>query len=107
MQRSLTRLVTTSAMAAAIAVIGFAATTATASADNHSTDVHATDVDPANSHVTVSPASAEDVWIAWKAYATHEQCRQAGRDMIGVGAVVDYKCEWDSPGWMLYLRMVG
>jgi len=94
MQRSLTRMAATSAMAAAIAFTGWAVTAAPASADVHVTVASA-----------ASPVTVQDVWIAWKAYATHEQCRQAGRDMIGVGAVVDYKCEWDSPGWMLYLRM--
>lgn len=93
---NLSRLVAVSATAAALTLTGWAATTALAGAA------------PAPSAASVAgPVTAQDVWVDWKVYSTHEKCRQAGRDMIGVGAVVDYKCEWDSPGWMLSLRMVG
>ncbi|GAB2772667.1 hypothetical protein [Amycolatopsis magusensis] len=62
--------------------------------------------DPAPQASTETTFNAQDVWIDWKVYSTYEKCRQAGRDMIGVGAVVDYRCTFDSPSWLLELRMV-
>ncbi|GAB3576264.1 hypothetical protein GCM10027445_40000 [Amycolatopsis endophytica] len=93
MQRKLARLFATSALAVAVTVTGWTATAAVAGATPPPSDT--------------GTATAQDVWIAWKVYSSYESCRQAGRDMIGVGAVVDYRCTWDSPSWLLELRMVG
>jgi hypothetical protein len=82
-------------MAVTFAFTGWATTTALASA-----------APPPQETSAEGPITVQDVWIPWKVYATHEKCRKAGRDMIGVGAVVDYRCSYDSPGWLLELRMV-
>ncbi|GAA3843440.1 MULTISPECIES: hypothetical protein [Amycolatopsis] len=92
MQRSLRRLATVSALAVAVTFTGWTATTALAGASPAPTDT--------------GTVTTQDVWVPWKVYATYEKCRQQGRDMIGVGAVVDYRCSYDSPGWLLELRMV-
>lgn len=93
MRRTMAGLVAATAAAATLTIGGWATS---AGAETVTT-----------TRAAAAPSSAQDVWILWKIYATSESCRKAGRDMIGVGAVVDYKCEWDSPDWALYLRMVG
>jgi hypothetical protein len=49
-----------------------------------------------------SPAWAE--WRAIKAFAKGETCEAYGKVYINavVGALW-YSCEWDSPGWMLWV----
>ncbi|GAA4913221.1 hypothetical protein HD597_012405 [Nonomuraea thailandensis] len=50
----------------------------------------------------VAPAA---VWVDYKNYATYEACRQQGREMLGGGVVIAYECSWDSPYWLLRVRI--
>ncbi|WP_412516444.1 hypothetical protein K8Z49_37680 [Actinomadura madurae] len=93
MQRLL-RLVAVTATAVTVSASGWLATVATADAKTPT-------------RTATTSAQVPDVWVFWAAYSTHEKCRKKGRDMIGSGAVVDYRCDWGSPTWSLYLRMVG
>ncbi|MEV4569107.1 hypothetical protein AB0K12_35500 [Nonomuraea sp. NPDC049419] len=53
------------------------------------------------SNVAAPPA----VWVDYKNYLDYEACRQQGREMLGGGVVIAYKCEWDSPYWILRVRI--
>ncbi|MEU6721235.1 hypothetical protein ABZ897_58135 [Nonomuraea sp. NPDC046802] len=64
--------------------------------------------------LTTAPAQAEPtkqtqvqagVWVNYKNYATYEACRQQGREMLNGGVVIDYECNWDSPFWLLRVRI--
>ncbi|WP_460339583.1 hypothetical protein [Actinoallomurus acanthiterrae] len=37
--------------------------------------------------------------VAVRAYKTHEQCTKAGNLYLNT----TWWCQWDSPGWMLYI----
>lgn len=41
----------------------------------------------------------------YKNYATYEACRQQGREMLGAGVVIAYTCDWNSPSWLLRVRI--
>lgn len=45
------------------------------------------------------------VWVNYKNYSTYEACRQQGREMLGAGVVIDWECNWDSPYWLLRVRI--
>lgn len=50
-------------------------------------------------------APSAGVWVNYKNYATHEACRQQGREMLGAGVVIDFTCGWNSPSWLLRVRI--
>ncbi|MEU6731155.1 hypothetical protein ABZ917_46235 [Nonomuraea wenchangensis] len=50
-------------------------------------------------------AAPPAVWVDYKNYATYEACRQQGREMLGGGVVIAYECVYDSPFWLLRVRI--
>jgi hypothetical protein len=50
-------------------------------------------------------AAPAAVWVDYKNYATYEACRQQGREMLGGGVVIAYECVYDSPFWLLRVRI--
>ncbi|MET8992872.1 hypothetical protein ABZW49_46140 [Nonomuraea wenchangensis] len=50
-------------------------------------------------------AAPPAVWVDYKNYATYEACRQQGREMLGGGVVIAYTCDYDSPFWLLRVRI--
>ena len=52
--------------------------------------------------LTAAPAMASS-WKALEVYATSAACNRAGKNVVEPGWAQDYKCLWDSPGFMLWV----
>jgi hypothetical protein len=91
LRRSLTKTVAASAMAVAFVFTGWAATAASAAPPPQAS---------AEGVVTVQGPK----WVKWKVYSTYAKCRKAGIASVNIdvgGDILDWRCSWDSPGWML------
>ena len=51
---------------------------------------------------TASPALAAK-WFLYSVYGNSASCQAAGEALVDTGYAQRYKCEWDSPGFGLYL----
>ncbi|GAA3561185.1 hypothetical protein GCM10022419_047280 [Nonomuraea rosea] len=52
--------------------------------------------------LTAIPAMAAS-WKPYRVYSTSAACHTAGKNITEPGWAEKYKCEWDSPGFLLSL----
>ena len=53
-------------------------------------------------HATAQKVHLE--WKIWAVYSTSKKCEKMGQLALDSAQYVDYKCEWDSPGYALWLE---
>lgn len=51
-----------------------------------------------------SPAVAAAHWQIYQVYKTSDTCQEVGKALLAKNVVDGYKCEWDSPGFALYVK---
>ncbi|MEV5720721.1 hypothetical protein AB0L41_43240 [Amycolatopsis mediterranei] len=52
--------------------------------------------------VVAAPAAAH--WQIYQVYTTSDTCQEVGKALLAKHVVDGYKCEWDSPGFALYVK---
>ncbi|GAA3092900.1 hypothetical protein AB0K18_06660 [Nonomuraea sp. NPDC049421] len=52
--------------------------------------------------LSAAPASAAS-WHPYQAYKNYDTCVEVGKYAVAYGKSTKYKCDWDSPYWLLSL----